>query len=329
LLSHGLAGQGSVLKIFFLDDVGNWNAGGTKPLDIPQIALGNFFWTLGDTFAVSTYVTSITSSFYDYDIQILHWDEQYQFSNTVFHKENLHATFGLPFVATLVHNHFVASGPHLFRFNGQTWQQKTVKLQIPVVPGNAFWFAEGGNISLITQNSFGEVFSLLAVYDPNTDTMSWGNNGIVLEHTEPSDARLFSYFPTTSTDFISLGKKIYYRGSSTNWASSTAMPIYTIPEDEIVNTTTLSNQSPVFFSYLQYQDKYGLAQPFCTKVLNLKNGQVSIINTLDGRIVQTYNKFGAARSDLNGQFPVGPSMVRLCSVGVRILLFNPVLCFNM
>ncbi len=308
ILSHSPNRLGDIVKIFTINNLGNWLEGGTSyPEDI-QIISNNFFWTLGDTFAVATYVTTNASSFYKYDIQILHWDENYQFLSPV-KKSNLQVDKAIQFIPVLVGNNLLGSGPYLFRFNGQDWQQKEIDLEIPVKEGNLFWFAYAGGLGLVTQNSSSRVISLLAVYDPNTDSLQWNSEPLTLEDQPPMERRQMSYFPTATSEFISVGKKIYYRGTSSNWVSSIQTPIYEIPSEEIVNTTTVYNQSPKFFSYLQFEDDGRELKPLSTIVLNLENGAVKNIETFEEQIYQLYDSQGYMKSNLNGKIPVGPDML--------------------
>ena len=308
VLSHSPSEKGDILKIFTIDNLGYWFEGGTIYSDDIRIVGESFYWTLGDTFAVATYITAITSSFYEYDIQIFHWDENYQFFSP-FKQSNLQVDKSIQFVPVLVDNNLIGSGPYLFRFNGKEWQQKEIELEIPPSEGNLFWFAYAGGLGLVTQNSSAQVISLLAVYDPNTDSLQWTTQPLQLENQEPSERRKLSYFPTAASNFISVGKKIYYRGTSTNWVSSTQEPIYEIPEEEIVNTTTIYNQSPQFFSYLQFEDDGRELKPIATKVLNLENGTIKNIEPFEEQIYQIYDSEGYMKPNLNGKIPVGPDML--------------------
>jgi hypothetical protein len=128
---------------------------------------------------------------------------------------------------------------------------------------------------------------------------------MTLEDTNPSHDRTFSYYPTVTEDYISVGRKIYYRGSSTNWISSVKTPIYSIPQGEIVNTTTMYNQSPSFFSYLNLKDDYGTLRPFNTVALNLKNGTVENVEPFEEGIFQQYDSQGLLKKNQNGRIPYG------------------------
>ncbi|MCI5057578.1 MAG: DUF6443 domain-containing protein, partial [Flavobacteriales bacterium] len=86
-------------------------------------------------------------------------------------------------------------------------------------------------------------------------------------------------------------------------------PIYEIPVDEIVNTTTMYNQSPQFFSYLQLENKDGELIPTSTKVLNLENGNIKNIETFEEKIFQIYDSKGYLKANLNGKIPVGADVL--------------------
>ena len=308
ILSHSPRENGDILKIFSLDDLGNWIDGNTIYPEGIQITGNQFYWTLGDTFAAATYVTTDASSIYKYDIQIFHWDEHHQFIST-FKENDLQTDKLIQFIPVLVDNSLIGSGPYLFRFNGKEWLKKEIELEIPPKEENLFWFDYANGLALVTQNSSNQVITTLAVFDPNTDSLQWTGQPLILEDQAPGSRREMSYFPTAAFDYISVGKKIYYRGSSTNWISSTQDPIYEIPEEEIVNTTTIYNQSPSFFTYLQLKDNGRELVPSATKVLNLENGKVSNIETFDEQIYQIYNSEGYLKANLNGQIPFGPDMV--------------------
>jgi hypothetical protein len=116
----------NILKIFYFNQLLECQKGGTYyPTDIDFIRTNetNFAWSPSNSFIVATYITRNTTIFYEYVIQVFHWDENYEFTHS-YRKDKLQAQKPLQFMPIISQNSFIGSGPYLFRYNGQEWLDK-------------------------------------------------------------------------------------------------------------------------------------------------------------------------------------------------------------
>lgn len=300
------SGRHNILKIFYLDKLGEWHEGGNaEPNDISINGTSHsFFWVLGETFAIATYVTYIGANFSNYKIQVFHWDENYQFTPEVFKTPELRAESNVQFVPVITNNCFFGSGFYLFRYNGQEWQTRKLDFSASGNTKDFYWFAYGTDLALVTDNGPYTVKSVLSVYDPNIDTQAWESTSLEFKNPTPP-ANWRRYFPTAGIDYISLDKSIYFRRATNDWAASMQQPIYIIPEDQLVNTTTFYNQAPNFLAYLEFKDLGGKIIPKCSNVLTFENGSVKTVESFPENMVQIYDYSGYPTANLNGKIPCG------------------------
>ncbi|MGB0383717.1 MAG: hypothetical protein ACPGWR_02750 [Ardenticatenaceae bacterium] len=295
----------SCLQLYYLDNLGVWQHGDSNsPTDLVIASLGNspqFYWSPGESFAVATHVTRNSDTFFHYGVRIFGWDQEYKFT-TFYTKEELRIDNQIQFVASVVQNNLVGSGPYLFRYNGQTWQFQDMDLRIPANENNEFWFAYHQDVALMTQSASSQIICTLGVYNPDTDSVEWATTpqDVINETDTIPDYRKRRYYPTAGQDYITLDNQIYYRGRSNDWSSLISEPMYTIPDSEFLDTTTTQNQAPSFIAYLDYEDE---ETPKSAEILNLMNGQVTEIEPFDEKIFRVFQ----TESYLNGKLPAGPS----------------------
>lgn len=297
------------LRLYHLDALGRWHPGGTlRPDDIDIAQIGDvdtFFWAPGETFAVATYLTRNISTASDYRLEVFHWDAAYQFTDRF--RQALQVQKPISFAANVVKNEFVASGPHLFRYNGREWQSRDLPVHLPPGSRNAFWFAVGDDVALMTENGTGQILAAMGVYDPDTDSLQWQTPPSLLANiTDPPPFAKTRYFPTAGADYVTLDESFFFRGSSNDWASVPAAPVYTSPADELVNTTTTQNQAPAFIAYLQVEDVDGELEPLRTRVVNLENGRPGKSEDFPEQISTVYDLQGNPQQNLSGKMPAGP-----------------------
>ena len=301
----------NTLRLTFQDALGGWHDGGeTHPDDISIGQIPNretFFWSLGETFAVATYQTANHGSAFDYAVHIFHWDEDYQFLPAMEFRKDLSGQELIPYVGAISGNSLVASGPHLFRFDGAAWLEEDLSLRLPASPSNSHWFSNTPDLALVTENGADQIVSQMLAYDPNTDSGAWsGEPQTLVDLTEPLPFQKTHFFPTTGAEYATLGRDLFFRGSSNAWASlAQGEPAYSTPATQSVDTTTTINEGPSFIAYLEVDEESSTLVPLRTWVLNLKNGRVGEIEGFEEQIFKVYGLDGYPRAS-SGQGPAGP-----------------------
>jgi RHS repeat-associated protein len=302
------------LQLFHLDALGQWREGGTTyPDDIviaQQPGRTTFFWTPGATFAVASYQTRSSGGAFDYALQVFHWDEGYRFVDDLEHRQELSGQDPVPWIGRLVSDSLVGSGPHLLRFDGLRWQHKYLGRTLPANPATAFWYAYGDDLALATENGSGQIVSTQGAYDADTDSTDWTTAPVRLANiTEPLPFQKTHLFPTVGSDWATLGREVYFRGTSNDWASlAERRPVYTVPEDQTVDTTTLVDFGPSFLAYQQVAASGSTLKPLAVRVLNLKNGRVAQTESIEEQMFKVYDLDGYPQAR-SGEAPAGPQML--------------------
>jgi RHS repeat-associated protein len=309
------ASKQSLLILNYLDESGAWHEGSrrqAKELSIAGATSGelrrNFQWSASPWVFAATAVTQESNSDLLYQLTLYTWganaapayawDEPFQLACSM----SKTATGALPYTPTaqVQPTGMVASGPYLLRFNGLKWLvNENLRLRLPVTDGTVFWFAQGQDIVLKTENSEDHILGMAQVFDPNQETGSWTEAPLNLYDSPPDQSRLTSYFPTAGDDFISFNRNFYYRGTSSNWIEPVQRPIPGLPLD--ANTTTLINQSPKFMVYLQESQ----GQPTQTNVLLLNSGFVDATESIPQSFYRPIEPDGTVDADTNGKLPAG------------------------
>lgn len=298
------------LSLYYLDQLGQWRLGDTiHPNDVFIAGTSQdpgFAWAPGASFAAATAITDRNQHEIEYDLWIFHWNDDFTFTNE--YVKELKTERSVQIAASVVDDSLVGTGPFLFRYNGLVWQDKNLGITLPSHLSNVFWFAYGADMALMTENGSNQLISVLGVYDPNTDSVEWHTEPRQLVNTtDPMEFRKTRYYPTAGIDYATLDRDIYYRDSSNTWAESFERPIYTIPQDELVDTTTMINQAPGFVAYLVDKDVDGQLEPQYTKVANLQNGRVRSVESFTEQIYRVIGNDGHPNSGLSGKIPAGPS----------------------
>ena len=313
---YGVPGQKqSIQQLDYVDEAGAWQTGSTRTaseLFVTGATLAdirrNLHWTASSWVCVATAATQDNNSSLNYQINLYTWGHsgspyQWDTPSQPFPQGCSMAKSSsgqLPYAVAsqIFSTGMVTSGPYLLRFNGQDWlPNQNLRLQLPVSDETVFWFAEGPDIVLKTENSADEILGQAQVYDPNLG--AWSASPITLYDSPPETPRLSSYFPTASGDFISFNRSFYYRGSSTNWVEPTQRPIPCLPPG--ANATTLINEAPGFMVYLQENE----GDPTQTEVLLLDSGCVGATETLQQSFFRVIEPDGRTVDNPDGQLPAG------------------------
>jgi RHS repeat-associated protein len=306
------------LRLSHLDALGQWHDSApiAPAIDIAQSDGGDTLsWAPGETYAVASFLRSTTSGYNHYGIRIFHWDADYRFTQT-YARDDLQAPRNVSYAAAIGGASLVASGSNLFRYNGKDWQHRDLGFAFASSVDNVSWLSVGDDVALMTQNGASQILSTLAVYDPDTDSLNWQSEP---RRVAGIDATLpfqkTRYFPTTASDFLTLDRDTFWRGTSANWPSAPGDPIDDPAPDQRIDTTTMQNQSPAFIAYLQYRDVDGKLQPTRTRVVNLENGRSGTLEDFDEQIFRSYNLLGYREGAQSGTAPAGPDSLLTFPLG--------------
>jgi hypothetical protein len=302
----------SLLNLSFLDQSGAWQDGdsrvaselviaGSTTADLRQ----NFQWSPSPWVFAATAVTRVDNSQLTYQITLYTWGDCYDWEPP-FQQDCAMSRSGtgvLPYVPTAAvqDTGLVTSGPYLLRYDGSDWLlNQNLALQLKPSDGTVFWFAQGQDIVLKTENSAGQIIGMAQVFDPNQDSGRWVEAPITFYNGPPGGSRLTNYFPTAGSDFISFGTTFYYRGTSSDWVEPVQRPIPGLPAG--ANTTTLINESPEFMVYLQQSN----GRPLQTNMLLLRTGFIGATEPVLQNFYCSIDASGRVDPDSTGSEPGGP-----------------------
>lgn len=303
----------SLLALDYLDEAGTWHEGGRRTAT--ELNIGgsdvkrNFRWRASGWVFAATAITEDRTSDLAYHVTLYTWgrndapshtwNEPFQASYTM-SKSDSGARPYAPW-AQVSPTGMVASGPHLLRFTGETWlANDNLQLQLPVEDGTVFWFAQGPDIVVKTENSPARVIGMAQVFDPNTQSYSWIEGPLSLHDSPPIENRLSSYFPTAGQDFISFDDSLYFRGTSSDWIDSVQAPVHRLPPG--INTTALVNEAPRFLVYL----KESGGGPVETEFLLLEAGFVGDTDSIPQNFYRVVGRDGHVDEHPTGKYPAGP-----------------------
>ncbi len=303
----------NTLELFYIDELNHWQKGDS--IQAPEINIenndlqDNFTWTPSSWVFIASFVNAKSLSSLDYSIGIYTWSNTsgnaYKFNPVVLKKyrQNLTATGAsvVPYIAQITATGMVISGPNLLRYNGIDWlENNNLKLETQVDDQSIYWFANGPDIVLKSENTPSLIIGEAQVFDPNQIKDQWIEQSIQLFKGSPTDPRLSSYYPTGGTNYVTFNKNIYQRGTSTDWKKSLSSPAQPpISSDGVV--TSLVNEAPCFFSYLTQQNN----QAKNTQLLLINNGTIEKGPTLLQNFFTPIDANGNIASNINGKTPVG------------------------
>jgi RHS repeat-associated protein len=316
---YGLPGQKqSVQRLDYIDEAGLWHSGSNRTASELAVAGAtladlrrNLQWTAAPWVCVATAVTQDGDSSLIYQISLYTWGKAgaspYQwdtpsqpFAEGCRMDKAPDGTRPFAPASRIGLGGMLSSGPNLLRFNGLEWlPNQNLALRQPAHNDSLVWFAPGPDIVLKTENSANAILGQAQVYDPNQGAGAWSAAPITLYDGPPVSPRLKSYFPSAGRDFISFDRKLYYRGSASNWVEALQHPIPGLPAG--ANSTTLINQAPGFMVYLQ--ENQGV--PTQTEILLLDSASLGATETLRHSFFRLIDPSGHVVADSDGQAPAG------------------------
>lgn len=270
-------------NLYYLDCLGKPNIGSqfACTFNVYNDSTNNdfdFWWTLGDSFAVATYITKFSESDMKYEVQIFRWDNSfvvtqnpkiYTYDLTLRENDN-----GLnDFIAQVINNSLVASGGNLLRFNGDNSDQGWAEQVIPIKDKTDYQFAYDSDIALVA----GDDQTQSIEYNPNANPI-WQT---------PLDPITKTDFITGSDGYFTLGNTPYFKQTDGTLLKSDI----SLSNNGAIKNKTIINRAPRFM-VCESDDGSDIY------VANLANGAINTIDTLNDENI--YVDFTTVTSALSG-----------------------------
>ncbi|HAS40555.1 MAG TPA: hypothetical protein DCS93_08750 [Microscillaceae bacterium] len=314
LLDYQPAGSGSrhnPLTLFYQTPDSEWHKGASTILTFTvggNDPRNQFGFTASASFLALTYINDEFSESFNYTVKVVSWDENYTHITSQDFTHRLpksvpSRTITIPFLAQIIGNNLIASGPYLIRYNGLSWlANDKLYFRTTINDEDINWFAYGHDYALYTSNREYAAQAKLLAFDPTTNTFEWDNEPLNLfDKDGTTDGRKTRYFPTAGVDIATFDNQVYHRGSQTDWQVA-AQHHESLSSD--INSTTMINQGPGFLSFLNTKN----SSPESSSVWNLLNQFLEDEVIIDQRYFTPIDDTtGFPEPNTNGQYPAGSS----------------------
>lgn len=326
------------------DSTIDWRLGSsfeTDQVNIPKC--GSFSYcsfSPSNSFAAMAYITRYTVSGlsfsrFDYELQILTWDEEFNhltFAEITDIDADNFKNIPSPIINALgpqsVENTLVGAGPNTVYYDGNNWRYKGAGIKFNSNFSDPslqyYWYTYTSCSILKTENTDSGIYSELIFRNLNDADAGW--QSIVLEDnssTAGSNVRSIQAYPSQNDTYLTVGTKIYNRSVYSNWADpenpSKINENYLLVDFSTldvlkglnIDTTTMINQAPYFIAFMTVD---ATGKPTATYIVFLRNGDVvrdaqgiPVIEKLEGQRVTTLlNKQYRYQDSLNGKLPAIP-----------------------
>ncbi len=201
-------------------------------------------------------------------------------------------------MAQLSSTGLIVSGPNLLRFNGLEWLDNTLPVKTSVNDQNLYWFTQGEDIVLKTENTTNLILSQAQAFDPNTEITSWTAGAIDVNNYPNPDSRLSRYHPTGGRDYVTFNDKIFSRETSNDWVRPLSNPLQ-LQLPPTANITSLINTAPYYFAFLTESG----STPLGTQLYLIENGVVNVGPLLPEAFFAVIDGQGKVASGTNGKIP--------------------------
>ena len=226
---------------------------------------------------------------YSYDIYLIQWNQDYQFSAPSKHSftDYFDSNYPTSWIPSIISNSLVAVACNLIRFDGQSWQENTTlqPWNFSYVQGCQQRYAYGPDYAaLIFINTSGNGNAYVLGYDAAGS--DWTAQPATLDLAQ--DATSYqdtANWPGTSADYLVLGTQIYFRGTATDWGKAVSQGTSKLGDIQTLvnqaegqtnryqlNSESLINEGPNFLAFALYDAQDGTQGQ--AAVLVLQNGGV-------------------------------------------------------
>lgn len=297
------------LALFYQEN-NEWNVGGIKDLSFtiggykPENSFG---FSAGASFIALTFITSEEALQFHYTVRILSWDVSYQnlaYQDFLYRlpKSNPSKVITIPFIARIVYNCMVVSGPYVLRYNGVGWLENTsLNFRDTCTDSDIFWYAYGKDYAICTSNRDYACEAKLLAYNPCKNTNEWNNTPVLLYKKDSSTGnRKTHFFPTAGENIATMDNRVYSRGSQCSWADAASS--YQEISGEI-NSTTMINEGPQFLAYLNLKGDTATT----ASLQPLTNQSLSNAEVINQWFYTQISTNGMIKTGINGQYPAGPA----------------------
>ncbi|WP_378956010.1 RHS repeat-associated core domain-containing protein [Pelosinus sp. sgz500959] len=267
------------VQLYYADANRKWKTGGSTTIS-GEINLDytnfNSLWSIGTSFAVAAYITSVDEINLYYNLLVFGWKTDFSFTNVVKHSYYQDRNLSNALNTTIVNNSLIGSGQRVARFNGERWIDK--EMVVPRSP-NEYQYAYGDDMVILTKKNgnIQEVSS--ALYDPYQSRWIDGD----MKGTVSGD---HMSTPAIAGDYCVAANNIYFRDQTRKWNK-----IFALPQN--VDPSSVQNRAP---GYLLYQMKN---EPNNTYLLFFKDGALIGKTKLEGKNIHVS---GGAGQVLAGAF---------------------------
>ncbi|MEB3311169.1 MAG: RHS repeat-associated core domain-containing protein [Snowella sp.] len=262
-------------QLVYQDDLGQWQTGYTWTNNFevyqPSDASENvpFYWSLGDTFAILTYVKSSSSNpdQLTSEIRLFQWDAHYnilnpssplvkQYTSPIVDKnsgQDNDKKLQFPILASLVQNSMVGNSQHLLRYgsggssyNPTNWLEKIFDTSDT---GADYQFGYGSDFAIMSAQSGNNTVNQLLQYDP---TQNRWKDAITLQAK--------GHYPRGNGSYFNIDNAVYSFSTDGSWLLLGNLP-------GTLNPKTVKNYAP---TYIAYEDTTGKN----TTIVAIKNNQL-------------------------------------------------------
>jgi len=229
------------VSVHVLSDTYSWSNPVTTTLGIHSAPLSSLFVTAGQAMIAVSRMTSQDASVH-FDAFVVAWDTDFnqEVQSWTANWAKASQDGSLDLVPVVVDDALVGIGGIAWRRHDGDWLS-SVDLAHKSIGGDRR-YAYGRDVAVLLAQTSGDASYLAIGYDPTIDT-PWTTSGT---HT-PSNISDGLFPSVAGTDWVVIGRDIFYRNQSTNWAdvidAGTSMSL-----DSSVSPPSIADQGPDFIS---------------------------------------------------------------------------------